>query len=88
MNALKTAALAAILILPAGSTAFAEKDFSGLSNDEFIALKKSMKFESGDTREAYRKEWEKRVANMTPAEREQLLKPVADSGKQQESDCQ
>ena len=81
------AILAAALLISGSSVAFGATNFTQLSNEELSALKSSMKYESDDTREAFRKEWEKRVAAMTPAEREKLARPSTDSTSQDEADC-
>ncbi len=92
MKSIATAALAAALFLSCGSSAMAAQDFSSLTNDELAALRASMKHEPEKTREAFRKEWQERVARMTPKEREALAKDAGESMAQSpgndDSDCQ
>jgi hypothetical protein len=92
MKSIATAALAAALFLSFESAALAEQNFSDLTNDEMAALRNSMKREPEETREAFRKEWQNRVARMTPKERAALANSAGENSAQstdnEDSDCQ
>lgn len=93
MKAITTATLAAALLIAGSSAALAARNFSDMTNDELAALKSRMVSESDENREAFRKEWQKRVAAMTPEEREILAKQSGggqsrDSGGNDNGGCQ
>lgn len=70
---LKTTVTVAV-ILAGYSTAMAARDFTGMTNDELAASRKTLQNESRETREAFRVEWQKRIATMPPEERAQFEK--------------
>jgi hypothetical protein len=74
MKALSATALTIALILAGSSAALAARNFSDLTNDELAAVRSTMKNESEETREAFRNEWHKRIAAMSPEERERFEK--------------
>lgn len=74
MKALSSAALTVTLLLAGSSAAMAARNFSVLTNDELAAARGTLKDESAETREAFRNEWQKRIATMTPVERERMEK--------------
>ena len=72
MKVITTSILAAALLFAGGSAALAARNFRDMTNDELAALKSTMKHEPDETREAFRTEWQKRVAAMTPGELDRL----------------
>ena len=74
MNSLSTALLTVALLLSCAATALASGNFSDLTNEELAALRGRMNNESTENREAFRKEWQQRVAHMTTEERKSFEK--------------
>jgi hypothetical protein len=92
MKVITTSALTAAILFAGSPAAMAARNFSDMTNGELAALRGSMPKESDETRESFRKEWQKRVTAMTPAERETFAKPAGDSQSKNlndnDSDCQ
>lgn len=93
MKAITTATLTAAMLFAGSSAAMAARNFSDMTNDQLAVLKSKMVSESDENREAFRKEWQKRVAAMTPEEREKFAKlsgggQSRDSGSTDNEGCQ
>lgn len=57
-------------LLFGGTAALASDPYAGMTNDELAALRPTIVNASKENREAFRKEWQERVGQMSPEQRE------------------
>lgn len=71
MSKISMAMVAAVML----ATPVWATDYSGMSTDELSKIRGTLQNASEQERENFRKEWQNRVGDMTPEERQQYMGP-------------
>jgi len=69
--------LASVLFL--GGTVWATTDYSQYTTEELSKMRGTMRNASEEEREAFREEWQKRMQQMSPEERQKYVGPPANA---------
>lgn len=73
-----TATILALCLLSA-TTAWAAADYSAMTNDELAAKRGTIRNATAEERNAFHNEWQKRVQQMSPEERQQAVNRPANA---------
>ncbi|NTU94202.1 MAG: hypothetical protein HGB29_06570 [Chlorobiaceae bacterium] len=88
MKHLLSTSLTAFVLFTGSPAAMAAPDYGNMKTEELAALRGKLQNEPSETREAFQKEWQKRVESMSPEEKKKYANPSKPAGGTNDAECQ